>query len=639
MHACCSGAVSRPAFGGAPRRIRRVRGAGFWLAVVLMVGGLWATAIPVALAQGAAPAGPKASPVVAVAALPPGMVGVAYRAQIGLNDGAGAVTFSAKGLPKGLKLAKSSGEITGTPTKAGTFSVVIGAKNADGASAPTTVTVTILALPYWAQGNFAGPATLLTDGEAKAFAGDITGSGILSISGKGKVTGKLLHGGSAYSFAGASLEAIDGDIETLGVRTALKVGRTEIPVVLELQPVQVSGASMLIDGPTICVAEGDGRSADGTLECLMALYRSPWGDAGAADWLRPVIGYYTAGLPADGDVGSGYLSFTVDKKGNVKIAGKLGDGTGISAGSALVFDENEQLWTIVHSAPKAYKGGGFWGQVEFTRDAKGGRTALRPLASPAGAAKQAGLGAPEGLRWVSRSPSATEVYGEGFDYGVDLIGGWYSTVGDLRAYYEDGLEIACADVPVLQVGVKMTDVDWESEREKPPKISWVEEEEVDAANAGPDGMPLSIAVSRGVGKGLEAPKPDKPVTVREDGETSYEYGDVNGDDIDNSSELKLSLARATGLFKGSFTLWYDYTAAIDFTRDEGGEKQAHSKKKVAFQGILTLPNDLSDGGDGFGYFLWSAQGRYDSGRVDRDGEPILKAYKYNRSYGFHLVPR
>jgi hypothetical protein len=51
--------------------------------------------------------------------------------------------FSASNLPPGLKLTDSTGEIRGTPTKAGTFSAKVWAKNATGPGAKTTVIFTI----------------------------------------------------------------------------------------------------------------------------------------------------------------------------------------------------------------------------------------------------------------------------------------------------------------------------------------------------------------------------------------------------------------------------------------------------------------------------------------------------------------
>jgi large repetitive protein len=54
-----------------------------------------------------------------------GRVGVAYSAQLTATGGTGAVTWSARGLPAGLNVNRTSGAITGTPTVAATFGVTV----------------------------------------------------------------------------------------------------------------------------------------------------------------------------------------------------------------------------------------------------------------------------------------------------------------------------------------------------------------------------------------------------------------------------------------------------------------------------------------------------------------------------------
>ncbi len=76
--------------------------------------------------------------------LPDGSVGTAYTATLATANAAGAVTYSvsAGALPDGVTLAASTGQITGTPTKAGSFPVTFSA--ADGTSTaqlPVTMTV------------------------------------------------------------------------------------------------------------------------------------------------------------------------------------------------------------------------------------------------------------------------------------------------------------------------------------------------------------------------------------------------------------------------------------------------------------------------------------------------------------------
>jgi endo-1,4-beta-xylanase len=72
-----------------------------------------------------------------------GTVGTAVSRQISASDSGGAsLAYSASGLPSGLSIS-SSGNITGTPTTAGTYNVSVTAKDSTGASGSTTFTWTI----------------------------------------------------------------------------------------------------------------------------------------------------------------------------------------------------------------------------------------------------------------------------------------------------------------------------------------------------------------------------------------------------------------------------------------------------------------------------------------------------------------
>jgi endo-1,4-beta-xylanase len=72
-----------------------------------------------------------------------GTVGTAVSKQISASDSGGAsLTYSASGLPSGLSIS-SSGNITGTPTTAGTYNVTVTAKDSTGASGSTTFTWTV----------------------------------------------------------------------------------------------------------------------------------------------------------------------------------------------------------------------------------------------------------------------------------------------------------------------------------------------------------------------------------------------------------------------------------------------------------------------------------------------------------------
>jgi Putative Ig domain len=76
-----------------------------------------------------------------------GTVGTAASLQIKATDSASGqtLTYSATGLPTGLSISSSTGLISGTPTTAGTYSVVVTVKDTTGASGQASFTWTISA--------------------------------------------------------------------------------------------------------------------------------------------------------------------------------------------------------------------------------------------------------------------------------------------------------------------------------------------------------------------------------------------------------------------------------------------------------------------------------------------------------------
>ena len=81
------------------------------------------------------------TPTITSAATATGTVGTAFSYQIAASNT--PTTFSAAGLPAGLTINAASGSISGTPTMAGTYEIILGAANAAGTGSTVTLALTV----------------------------------------------------------------------------------------------------------------------------------------------------------------------------------------------------------------------------------------------------------------------------------------------------------------------------------------------------------------------------------------------------------------------------------------------------------------------------------------------------------------
>jgi hypothetical protein len=546
------------------------------------------------------------------------MVGVAYRAVVGINDEALPAKFSAAGLPPGLKIDAATGVIAGVPTKAGPpVSVKISASNKAAAASPLTAEFMVEALPAWAQGSFSGEA-LVSVPDASAGRVDYPGLVTVTVSAQGKVTGKILCAGGSYGLSAPSYSYDDTD--TFGIKADLKVGATLVPLWIG-----VTAGAPLLGGTAVVACELAGSVMTETLNCAFTADRNALKDAGAAAAARSYEGYYTARLAGDEDYGSGYLTFTVDRSGGVKVVGKLADGTPVScSGGALSVNAGGEVYAVVYAAPAAYKGGCFFGAVEFFKPDPAAAVCVRAKATRVASA----------FLWENRSPAATEMH-EGFLRSeIGLVGGYYNKLKSLHDYYQgDELVVGgLSEPPPLVAKIKYTDFDWESEREVPPKTSWTEEEEIWPEGYSPEGLVLTIDAA---GAAIAAPKVVTPKKLVDP--DTREYMGYNYDELDNPAGLTFGFTKATGLFKGAFNVYYDYVSADDYTKDENGQTWAHSVVKMSFEGALTpVREDTSDGVEGGGFYTCKRKGWYETDKLDSDDNPIWASFDYVASFDFLL---
>lgn len=224
------------------------------------------------------------------------------KTQVSMNASASrGVSYTANfGGATGLTINPQTGLITGTPKKAGTYSVTVTAADSGGRTTTHTFTLTVAKTPT---GKYNG--LVMSNGQ-------LAGTIALTASASGKATGKLVMDKQSLSLKGAWVSRGDGLME------ATLEGRTTESVTVALKN------ATTLSGTTRSGAQITGEAATKT-----ATY----------------TGYYTALVnPASvtslGSLnykpdGYGYVTFTV-KSGSARYSGYLPDGTRLS-GSAPVF--------------------------------------------------------------------------------------------------------------------------------------------------------------------------------------------------------------------------------------------------------------------------------------------------------------
>ena len=521
------------------------------------------------------------------------MVGVAFEMSVPLEDAAYPAKFTASKLPAGLKIDAASGAISGVPTKAGKYSVAVTAAGGTSGKSKSSVTleIDIAELPLWAQGTFTGYVHVEEAGDDGVDMEDFvdyesTGFATMTVAANGKVSGKVSLDGVNWTFGAVSYDAAsvtgleDDSACVFVVKSDAKAGKVVKPIVLE---VRYGGeVESLVNG----FAEGE--FCGGTAK----MWRGIWKDKATAAAAKRVIddwqGIYTVSLSADEDCGRGYLSLTVGKDGNVKATGKLADGTSVSATSPLMYDVDTGWLVMLYAVPSAYKGGAFALTVGFNEP-------------------QGVLGDAIGVsQWTSRNAEATAGHGEGFSRVLSLTGAYYNKLKTLHDYYES-MRFELGDVsPMLAYTYKNTSFD---DNNRKVTESWIEYADAVEAPLQQEGMTVTVN-EKGA---IIVEKATKPVQDKVTKEWSYEGKNDGG--------LSLSFAQATGIFKGSYTFWYDYDSAFDETTEK--LTQTHISKKVNFEGILVqgvVPLSA-------GFYLWDAVGEYEDTKTGK-----TKTYKYNESY-------
>ncbi|HRJ10951.1 MAG TPA: S8 family serine peptidase, partial [Prosthecobacter sp.] len=216
-------------------------------------------------------------------------------------------SFTARGLPPGLKLDPKTGLISGRPDKPGIYTVTISASNAAGSSAPVTAVVEIAPLPQGTTGVFTGLLDRLF-----YYNGGHGGFVTLTVNESGRFTGRIIRGGFyTTNFTGR----LDIDPQAQAPEATVLIPRAAPHPPLEL-------FFALVDG----VLEGD-LSAPGEEGIRVRGFRQVKSATPASVAGRYNMPLRTVQSDAAYPLGTGHLSAVLSAQGAVNFSGKLADGT------------------------------------------------------------------------------------------------------------------------------------------------------------------------------------------------------------------------------------------------------------------------------------------------------------------------
>ena len=140
--------------------------------------------------------------------------------------------YSVKGLPAGLTINKTTGEISGTVTRPGTFTATVTVKSAAGNKISQKVKIAVYA-PTWVRGAYEGvalPGTKSSDPPAHLK---------FTVGATGKISGSVNYKGKAYSFTAQCAYCYLGIMRFV---PSIKVGKTTF------KPGTVTVGNQILDG-------------------------------------------------------------------------------------------------------------------------------------------------------------------------------------------------------------------------------------------------------------------------------------------------------------------------------------------------------------------------------------------------------
>ena len=483
--------------------------------------------------------------------------------RLGIANGLGGnlgVLMVSGALPRGMaaKLQGSELVLSGRPTRTGTSTAEFEVRTTVGAATTVggRVAVTLIVLPVAAinpaaVGSFVG--TVFTAGLP-----EVRGSLTLTASTNGRVQAKVAMQDRTYALTANSWTALSED------------GSTFVADLVDAR--RGVTLSLTVDG----TGAGAGVFTLGGEAMDVVFDRVAWHRV-----TNPALeyaGYYTVSLPVSRDVkatggslgyvpfGGGYLAITIAANGRVTYSGKMADGTRVS-GTTAVIESMGGLGTpsghVTIFAPLYRRGGYLSGRLDITPLSR--RVAEAACVSACAPAAYFEWSYP-GLQ-PQRGRTA-----DAFTVTVEPCGMAYPKYTTLEAHGIPAAELRTAEAPADAAYAYR--LQGQTERAYP------------MLDAFPEHLPLQVTAGR-----LVAPSATRPVRQAD---RSYVYNTGEGS---NDSSLRIQYSRSTGVFSGSFRLYYDYQTPT----------WQHRTVTVRFEGILTpIPGSCCTADPlplGHGFFL------------------------------------
>lgn len=504
----------------------------------------------------------------------------------GNTNGVDSTTYKiASGkLPDGLRLAYDKAEgvwaISGIPTKTNTCRVAIQAMNGKTVGAMLDLRFYVEELNY-AAGTFNG---ILQAGEGTVSTNLNQQIAFLAFTATdaGRLTAKVSIGTKSYTFTAPSYDRIRvvinetddweryADVQLASVVT---VGRTKYTNTLDISAfIYGSRSSGSLGYPvtatlTMNLPTADNKGVETNLVFNGNLIRDNSKDD---EWLSKALvpwkGYYTVSLPANGTAegepqGIGYLTLTLDAKGNAKLAGIWADGTVWSSAAIATSVEDTDSGETYFVVPvfaaknKAVLGGWLKLRQDFADDGS-----IRLVADENSL-----------LNWYNADPDSTYGGENGFVEALMPVGGYYDTLFSLQRFYLD---------EIWKVGYLSSD-------SLPSELFTNAGTNYDRVVATPENLELTL-----VGNTVTVAK--KSLAKRLDNTKLYDW-----EASENAANFTVRYTRATGLFNGTFSFWLG-------DAETGSETVQKEVTNVKYQGVLT-PYKASTSGyvsePGLGSFL------------------------------------